>query len=278
MYRKINLTPEKIKQVILLYETGTSVLKIEKKLQISEATIYRILKANNVDRTPLNQINRKYQIKEDFFNEIDTEAKAYFLGLLFADGTNDGYSRIAISLQSEDAYILESLKNLISPDSKVKNYPSRCKNCKPQTFLYLYSKNLSKSLSALGCIQNKSKSMNMPSIPKHMLHHFIRGYFDGDGSVGFREYPSRVFTVNFTSCVDFLTQLKINLENLGFYVSKIRMDKRNSYTASFGISKYENILKFYRWLYKDATYFLTRKKNKFDKIETWKTKKIKYKI
>ena len=41
-----------------------------------------------------------------------------------------------------------------------------------------------------GCVENKSLILKAPTtVPKELLHHFIRGYFDGDGCVAF--YPDR---------------------------------------------------------------------------------------
>lgn len=270
-----NISDQKIVEIITLYKSGVSVLTIEKDLKVSETTIYRVLWLNNIPRTPKNMINRKYQVDENYFNKINDESKAYFLGLLFADGTNDGKKKLTIRLQEEDAYILEKFKHEICPTNKLLLINSRCKNCKPQKSLDIYSGNLCRNLSDIGCIPKKSKGMNFPDIPQEYLNHFIRGYFDGDGSVYIKEKTekySRAFVVSFTSCFNFLTTMKFLLEKEGFKIGKIKMDGRNTYTASFNLHGFENISKFYDWLYGNATLFLTRKEEKFKKIKTWNTK------
>src|SRR6185436_15958506 len=55
----------------------------------------------------------KYSLNENYFNTVDTEDKAYFLGLFYADGYNrrkDGYC--GIQLQSDDSYILEKFRDV----------------------------------------------------------------------------------------------------------------------------------------------------------------------
>lgn len=52
----------------------------------------------------------------------------------------------------------------------------------------IYSKELSDDLTKLGCFQNKSLELKFPTnkqVPDKLIHHFMRGYFDGDGSICF---------------------------------------------------------------------------------------------
>lgn len=58
-------------------------------------------------------------INDSFFEKIDTEEKAYFLGLFYADGCNyinGNASRVALSLQEDDKKILEIFNNFIYPN------------------------------------------------------------------------------------------------------------------------------------------------------------------
>ena len=59
---------------------------------------------------------RKYPVDEQFFDEIDSEEKAYFLGMLYADGTNSmKKTEVSLRLQEEDYEILTKLNNLLQP-------------------------------------------------------------------------------------------------------------------------------------------------------------------
>ena len=88
-----------------------------------------------------------------------------------------------ISITSNDKEILESIRNIMGsthPINKDKRY--RCWT------IYIYSKYLYKALIELGGLRCKSKVMVFPLVPKKYLRDFIRGYFDGDGSVFFVTY------------------------------------------------------------------------------------------
>ena len=58
---------------------------------------------------------KKYYLKEDIFDNIDTEEKAYWLGFLYADGNvANNASRIRLSLAENDLEILEKFSIFIS--------------------------------------------------------------------------------------------------------------------------------------------------------------------
>ena len=63
------------------------------------------------------------KINKNFFNKIDTEEKAYFLGFLYADGYNNtDRNSVALSLKEDDKEILEKYSEktdiiIASPDN-----------------------------------------------------------------------------------------------------------------------------------------------------------------
>ena len=68
----------------------------------------------------------KYEINYKFFDVIDSEEKAYFLGLLFADGHNnvkDGV--VLIDLQENDKEILEKFTNILQPSKPLRQYDNK---------------------------------------------------------------------------------------------------------------------------------------------------------
>jgi hypothetical protein len=69
------------------YISGESSEVLAEKHNTGGNTIRRILKENGVKIRPSTENKRKYKINQDFFETIDTEEKAYFLGLLYADGS-----------------------------------------------------------------------------------------------------------------------------------------------------------------------------------------------
>ena len=64
----------------------------------------------------LNLKNKKRNINDTFFHNIDTRLKAYFIGFIYADGyivyDEDKHNyEFGMELQSEDKYILEKLND-----------------------------------------------------------------------------------------------------------------------------------------------------------------------
>jgi hypothetical protein len=141
----------------------------------------------------------EYYYNENYFTQIDTEEKAYWLGFLYADGYIEPIyrkqkikaMRAVIGLQEADRNHLEKFLIHIESNAPItqnitilnhKNYYSnrvRINNTK-----------MCKDLIKLGCVNNKSLILKFPNddiIPKHLIRHFIRGYFDGDGCVYYKE-------------------------------------------------------------------------------------------
>jgi intein-encoded DNA endonuclease-like protein len=271
-YKK-KTTPEQELEICEKFEKGLSAKKLALEYGIIPITVYRILRKNKIKVQEQFGRGRVYNTNPNYFDSIDTEAKAYFLGLLYADGSvNVKKGFVTISLQEDDSYLLEEFIKEISPNSKLIKIVRQNPKWKPQLRLNLNSVELLRALIKIGCIPNKAKGMDFPNIPFGFLHHFVRGVFDGDGYVGYREQKGKLwkqFRVVITSCYSFLEGLKKELEKNNIRVNSIYRDKRSPYTASIGITGFQNQSDFYDFLYKDATIFLKRKEEKFKVIKTW---------
>ena len=92
--------------LIIDYLNNMSIKEIEEKYNTSRFTIANILRIHNVTQ---DRMYRKYNFNEHYFDNIDTEHKAYWLGFLYADGNNSNYT-ISIVLQERDKYILDKFK------------------------------------------------------------------------------------------------------------------------------------------------------------------------
>lgn len=216
---------------------------------------------------------RKYEIEHTFFDTIDSQEKSYFLGLLFADGHNnvkDGV--VSIDLQETDILLLQKLTDIIQPTKPIKNYENKYSKT-GRARLVLANRYISNRLLALGMIQNKSeKLMFVKEIPDSLMSHFIRGYFDGNGSIGIF---GKAQNVEFSLCstkefVEFIQNVLVNNCNL----SKTKLGKRhkdrenNSYHVKY--TGRFSCLKIRDYLYKDAHLYLQRKYDKFFSIPVTK--------
>jgi hypothetical protein len=203
-------------------------------------------------------MKRVNNFNDDYFETIDTEDKAYFLGLLFADGNiYAARNRVQLTLANEDAYILQAFATAIGYTGKM--YIDREKYSK----LILPSKKMCEDLIKLGCTPNKSLTLQFPTeVSDKLMHHFIRGCFDGDGSVSRR---GNSFNVNFTSSESFMIEFMnlLNLLNIDTTGSKKRYE-------SHELSAYQVYIRansarsFFDYIYNNATFFLVRKKNIVD--------------
>lgn len=180
-------------EVIAKYKNGESCDKIAQLFSIHKSSVRRILIKNGTPLRDYSLSHRSYHMNENYFDMIDSEEKAYILGILFADGHNNFPSSngIEISLEKEDKYILDKIQDEIYTFEKPPMYEVPGKHVrfgnksylsKPQNKITIYSKHMAETLHNLGMEHNKSKTLIFPLLPEASIRHFIRGYFDGDGS------------------------------------------------------------------------------------------------
>jgi hypothetical protein len=118
------------------------------------------------------------QVKRDYFNVIDTNEKAYWLGFLAADGAifcNDRQYSVTLDLQPGDLHWLERFRDTIAPGATITRHGTR--SCS----VSIGSKEMYGDLVALGVGPRKSNNLSWPNIPESFVIPFILGYFDGDG-------------------------------------------------------------------------------------------------
>ncbi|MEK6884015.1 MAG: LAGLIDADG family homing endonuclease [Nanoarchaeota archaeon] len=262
----------KINQIINEYKCGKSIRKIAKIFNVGHRTILYHLIKNNIPRRTRSQAIRKYEPNEYFFDKIDTQEKAYFLGFLYADGYHDRSNwSVQLCLQEKDKEILEKLRDLIYNDrpliyvdrSKHK-YKSNSWWNKQNTYgLYICNQHISNILFAYGLVPNKSLILEWPKcIPDYLIRHFIRGYFDGDGSVS-KSLGEKRLTLNILGTFNFISKTKYFIEK----DCNIKLNKIVNTKGSIKViqtNKLETIKQIYKYFYKDSILYLKRKKEIFD--------------
>ena len=255
-------------QLFEMYETGNySGNQLSKYFQISQVAINNLLRRNGYAAKSASELKRKYPIVEDFFDKINTEEKAYFLGFLYADGYNNtDRNSVNLSLKEDDKEILEILNNLLQPNKPLQYVEIKTTNSSNQYRLVIANKHISQKLVELGCGKAKTHNLKFPTeeqVPSHLIRHFIRGYFDGDGSVSGDKQKQFCLV----GTIDFLLPLQqILIEELGFSETKLeqRHKDRDNNIRSLRYCGINQCITFRDWLYKDATIYLERKKKIFD--------------
>lgn len=275
---KHRLTLEKIHRneiIINMYATGMSSRQIANVINGSSSNVSYVLKQfaeqdiKQYDVDIKNKENfirhRKYEFDINFFKKIDTEEKAYWLGFLYADGCITDET-VTLELQKEDYIHLEKFKQALKTSAtKEIKYPKNRNSC----LLYFNSTEMVKDLTKLGCCKNKTFTILFPSnncVPDYLIHHFMRGYFDGDGCIYTRKNKKGVNTFSVIGNCNFINKYK---ETLFKGIGKKNDCKNrifdNNITA-FSLGGNKQICKIYNFLYKNANIFLERKYNKFKEI------------
>ena len=250
------LTDDVVLEIIEEYKKGLSISKISKKYHFAEKTISETLKENNICIRNYGEHTKKYTLNEHYFDVIDTQEKAYIIGLLMADGCIYD-NKISISLVENDKHILEKINILLESNRPLYfiNLSNKNNNCNNQYRLTISNKYMAKKLISLGVFERKSLILEYPNwLHDDLFKHFIRGYIDGDGSVDkTRNAVSFLGTYNF--CIS--VQNKI-FELLGLKFG-MREEKRacNCYEAY--IKNYNGVKTFLDYIYNDATIYLNRK-------------------
>lgn len=267
-------------EIILRYTNGESIRQIRKISGYSINKISKVLKENNIKVISNIDRLRKYKIDENYFNKIDNEHKAYTLGLLYADGTNNEKKNIVkISLNEEDKDILIKVKKPITPDKPLRYYTP--KKGKIQCSFVIDNSKISKKLSKLGVINNKTFKLKFPSyLEDTLVRHFIRGYFDGDGCISLsypKNYPNYPkYYISFTSTEEFLYVLQdilLNKLNISKRKFNNRHPKRKNNIRTLQIGGNLQVKKILEYLYKDSNIFLDRKYNKYMELSKYLEKK-----
>lgn len=218
-----------------------------------------------------------YTCNYRFFEEINTEEKAYWLGFLGADGwisrNEESNSCVTgMDLQYKDLEHLKKFNKSINGNYKITDRWRTCSLSKDPDkknhlcTIRVYSTIMYNSLTNLGFTNDKSYSSHIPNIPSNLLRHYIRGYFDGDGCFTF---TNKSFHVDFITASQQLNNdlVKI-LDSLNLHYSD------TNYISEFGtktyriyINRIEDKICFLNWIYEDSNIYLDRKYKKYQKVK-----------
>ena len=219
----------------------------------------------------------KKTCSRDFFNVIDTEEKAYWLGFMFADGyisfseanLNKGQIATAycagIKLQLSDKEHLKKFNKSINGNYKVFEetaYPDGFRKKKTKSAkILVYSKQMYDDLNQY-FDRDKTYTAKFPDISENLMRHFIRGYFDGDGCFTFTD---RTFDIEFLGASkDFHEGLKNILHEYGFnFTCETKTKKCNTDMYHIHINRNKDRCSFLDWIYENCNIYLDRKYEKY---------------
>lgn len=268
-------------QIDAMYKNGEKIDDIRSFLHCNDSLLRNYLAENGYVRRKRNTIkgceklkaSRKHSLTENYFHDIDTEEKAYWLGFLYADGNvyfnkqkNGGEkgATVELTLKENDKYHLQNFLYCIGSDIKIQH-----KDVKLNGKVFgaerasIGSVEMAKDLIIHGCVPAKSLIIKPPSLKKDLISHFIRGYFDGDGCVAF--YPnsnSYSYTIDGTKeLLEYIVQ-EANLIHCTIHTTRSKCFELHIYSKK----ECEN---FHNYMYKNKNYFLERKYNKSLTMMKW---------
>lgn len=177
--RKKILTDAGIIELKTKYSEGYSQIKIAKMFNVSEDTVRRWMKENNI-----NIRKRKYNVNEQYFSDIDSPEKAYWLGFLSADGyVHQERGQLTIELQESDREHLEKFRKAIQCSAPIiEIYCGKNKEFLHYRFSVKCRKMI-QDLEQYNIVQKKSLIFYPKNIPKELFKYWLIGYIDGDGCI-----------------------------------------------------------------------------------------------
>lgn len=253
LYRNKGWLEQKLK------EFNGSLSEISKVTGYKKDTMLEWCYKFNLKHTP--DFNRKYDLNFDYFKEINTEIKAYYLGFGMADfGMRKDCYSFEFGLKKDDKYIIEKLAKELNCESKLQHHKD---NIREAYSLVISSKEICKDLIYHGIVPNKSGKEVLPNtVPKELIKHFIRGFIDGDGYIGGENDKTLAIC---SMSYNILLSIKLFLEKeLNIKEYEIRPTLKESGNILYYYKIYgDSFIKVLDYLYRDSTIYLTRKHDNF---------------
>ena len=254
--KKEDFHENKIDYIIDLYKQGVSAKNLGIKYSIDKRRVQKWARKRGIERT-ISESHRFIFFNENYFDKIDTPSKAYWLGFFYADAYNSqSTNSIVIALSEKDHNHLINLAQVLNfPLNKIYKSFTEFEGKKYRTTtIKLHSKHMCTMLAKYGCPQAKSFVIKYPEwLSSELNNHFIRGLFDGDGCLTFREKQRewKWSLVSTKECCDSINSILLKEVGKSCTISYISKTGNNTYILSSGGN--EKIHKIMNWIYTDST-------------------------
>lgn len=263
-------TEDELIALINDFKQGKSLNELSKKYNKSKYILRKALKSKGIQNK--TGARNKYTCNYSFFQNINSEEKAYWLGFIYADGyisnsrKNRKEFKLSVGVSDIDKNHIQKLKNslnsnhttIIIPNKTVKLKSGRIINRSAQYRLDIYNQKLVKDLMNKGLTPRKSNTCSLPNysiIDDNLFRHFVRGYFDGDGSI--MKLKDNRIGICIIGSEKFIKELHKKLQ-FSFNLVKEKRSEGMMYIKKRVTSE---CLLFLKWIYSDANIYLDRKFN-----------------
>jgi hypothetical protein len=222
----------------------------------------RTLKDNLTKAGAFSQaVKTKYKrIDIEEFKHLNTETSAYFAGFAASDGTIDVTSNGSVlkwNQSHKDEPVLRALKKKLGAEQEIKRKGSTSEFSIAQPSL------VNLLVYRWGITPDKPTKIKFPKkIPAKTVQHFLRGVYDGDSFFYINEHSKK--GPQFILCSaskDFIAEISNLYKKLKIkHSTSTKRDEKNKTTLYMLLVPNSEADSLYRFLYKDASIFLDRKR------------------
>jgi hypothetical protein len=243
--------------MIAAYLAGASTRRAAELFGYSGQTCTNTLKRRGITPRSREEVCRRYYIDEHFFDYIDTEEKAYWLGFLTADGGIVRHQLI-LQLKISDIDHLHKFASSLHSEHPVSIIEAKgYGKVQPMARITVSSISLIRALSKLGVGENKSFTVRpCEYVPEWLLSAYWRGIFDGDGCISYWGMPKRYWEVSLVGNKAIVTGFHNFISP--FLVSDAHIEPhKNIFRVRY--SNLTSTMRIVKILYRDAAIYLDRK-------------------
>lgn len=273
--KKIEVDKEVQDKIIELYQKGYGLERIVKELNLpfSFDKVKSILDDNNIHLRGVKESRqvqifpdlRKYSINDNY--NLESHNGAWLLGFIAADGylpnTKGAKNRIVITLAKKDKEILERIKEELSYTGPIHEYMMGPGNSHEAVSLAFTSKEIRQKIEQYGIVNNKTFKLDkIPDLPQDYLIDFIAGFFDGDGSVFYKNEHGIAMNITCAS-YNFIKEIRDYLHK-EYKVNNVTIhsQQRENIVYSINYGKRDSLI-LGKIFYENDYLRLGRKRNKY---------------
>lgn len=253
--------------LVARYLNGEPSPTLSHEFGVSIPTVLKYVRMSGNSVRTISQAKRVYHCDDAFFERIDTQEKAYWLGFIAADGSvSDDRQAFDLALSSQDRDHLSRLLAAIDG-----NYPIHdlMNDGFPRSAVQICSEPFVRNLNKHGIISNKTYRLTFPELDPTLTRHYLRGYVDGDGSF---QAPQESYTrldgtrgrslfFEMVSTLAFCVSARSFLcDQLGTGFTRLKSCGGNDVAYKLRLKGNRQLLPLVHFLYEGATIYLPRKR------------------
>lgn len=192
-------------QIINRFKELGSITATAKDINLSYRQVNKVLVKNKI--AGVRRKRKRVSFNVDYFKEIDSEAKAYFLGFIYGDGsvftTAQNKDVFAIFIHKKDKEILDKLMFCLDlPNNFIETISD-----KNQVGFRTAAKEFVQYL------KDAKKISVIDRIPKDLRRHFLRGFFDADGTI-YAKYSKGKYKYYYAGFIGDINIIKFCIDNI----------------------------------------------------------------